>query len=557
MPIPSALRFIVEPVWPVIVPVLLCCMIGLQQVNAQPTNSKAGVVDNQPGGSTLTLPRTVSKTVKPLVTSKPDTIQVRTHWAQLDVGVLASSTEQTPYWLQTNQFGSIPKELPAGLLIATMLSDYRNKQPKGLKLDWGYGVQVVGQGSAGSRVLLPEAYGKVRLGIFELWAGRRKQIVGLAESPLSSGSFIWSGNALPVPKVEFAIPVYWPLGFTRGWVSVKGSFSHGWFGKGTYVQNSYLHQKAIFIRLGTPRSRLRLYGAFTHQAQWAGYGPFSETDPTLSFQGQMANSVEAYMNVVVPLKSDALKNRAKFTTFDQNRVGDHRGTAEVALDVRFPHGLLMMYQQHFYDLGRKLYNLRNIEDGLYGLRYTNTRPKPLLAEVVVELFNSGNQGVLQFGKSLGGEWENYFINGQYPEGWSYRGRTLGTPFMSQGADVNPALPSIPFAGSTLNNESITGQYSISNNRIWALHGGATGNLGRWWGYQTKVTYSKNYGTFAAPFPANTTQLSGLFSLTKTMRRSVGSVLFASIGYDQGKLLKHPQQVGAYVGFRKTWVDLLP
>jgi len=472
---------------------------------------------------------------------------------QVEVGGLVSTTKETPYWLHTNQFGIFPKTAPTGLLIASIRSDYRYQNNNNrFKPDWGYGLEVVGQtGVAANRVILSEAFLKLRIGFIELSGGRRKEVIGLAQSRLSSGSFIWSGNALPMPKVELSIPEYLPLGFMRSWLALKGSFAHGWFGNGTYVQGSYLHQKALYFRVGKPHFRVRLYGVFTHQAQWAGYAPFLERDPTSSFQGQLANSFEAYMNVVVPLKTDALKNLSKFTTYDQNRVGDHRGSAEAALEIRLNHGSILAYQQHFYDLGRKLYNLRNIEDGLYGLQYTSTRPHPLLAEALVELFNSGNQGVLQFGKSLGGEWENYFINGQYPDGWSYQGRTLGTPFISQTDDVNPSLPSIPVSSYTLDNQLISGKFGINNNRIWALHAGAAGNISRQWGYVTKVTYSKNYGLFSTPFPPNTNQLSCLLSITRTISKRTVSTLIASIGYDKGTLLKQPQQLGGYLAFRKT------
>ncbi len=482
-----------------------------------------------------------------------DSTPQRVTHALVEAGGLFSSSGITPYWLQTNQYGIVPKSAPTALLIAGVQADYRGGNgPYRRRADWGYGLEVVGQGGSTNRVILAEGYLKARLGVFELSAGRRRQREGLAESPLSSGSFIWSGNALPLPQVELSIPDYAPLGFTRGLVAVRGSFAHGWFGRSTYVSNSFLHRKAIYVRLGKPQSRVRLHGAFTHYSQWAGYAPFLESDPTSSFSGQIANSVDAYVNVVVPVKTNRLKNLAKFTTYDQNRVGDHRGSADMAVEIRLNHGSIFAYQQHFYDIGRKLYNLRNIEDGLYGVRFQDTRPNRLFQDVVIELFNSGSQGVFQFGKVLGGEAENYFLNGQYPEGWSYRGRTIGTPFMSQSADVDPALPRISFGGPTLAGELIEGVYGINNNRVWALHTGLSGNFGREWGYTAKASYSRNYGTTTIFFPANTNQLSTLVSITKAMNWLAGSTLLVSVGYDEGKLLVSPSQVGGYVGLRKTW-----
>lgn len=498
----------------------------------------------------LRLPRTL-----PVWTIQPVSDSTSRHPLQgwLEVGGLASSSGTTPFWLQANQFGTIPEATPAALVRAGLGRSYR--VPMGRKLpkaDWGYGFELVGHGISRNQLIIPELYLKARLGIFDVFVGRRRQVIGLVESSLSSGSFIWSGNALPIPRVQLGLPTYIPLRFTKNWIAVKGFYAHGWFGNTPYVTGSYLHQKAIFFRLGRDQSHIRLYASFNHQAQWGGYAPFLESDPTSSFGGQLASSLEAYANVVLPLKTEALKNRAKFTTFDQNRVGDHRGSAEAAIEYRRKTWSLLFYQQHFYDLGRKLYNLRNIEDGLYGIRLENKRPKAGIKEVIVELFNSGGQGYMQFGRTLGGEPESYFLNAQYPDGWSYKGRTLGTPFITQASASNSNLPNIPFQGFTATNERIAGNYAINNNRVWALYTGLRGQVGRRWGYQIKGSFSRNYGTFTAPFPGATNQYSTLISLSRTMRFLQGSTLLMSVGYDQGKLLASSQQYGGYVGIRKEW-----
>lgn len=499
---------------------------------------------------TLGLPRTIPAWVNQKTV---DTTGKHLRQAWLEMGGLASSSRSTPFWLQANQFGTIPESLPAGLVRVVVSRGYRPTAGiRQRKTDWGYGLELVGQTGQVNRLLIAEAYLKARLGVFEVFAGRRKQIVGLVESGLSSGSFIWSGNALPLPRVQIGIPTYTPLGFTRGWIALKGFFAHGWFGDLPYVSGSFLHQKAIFFRLGKEASRVRLYSSFNHQAQWGGYAPFLESDPTSSFGGQLANSLEAYVNVVVPLKTDALKNLSKFTTYDQNRVGDHRGAAEIAIEFQRNTWSLLFYQQHFYDLGRKLYNGRNIEDGLYGLRFERKHRRTGIDEVIVELFNSGGQGYIQFGRTLGGEPENYFLNGQYPDGWSYQGRTIGTPFITQTSASKAALPSIPFHGYTAANELITGNYGINNNRVWALYTGLRGHAGSRWGYQLKGSFSRNYGTFTAPFPGGTNQYSGLASLSKTMMFLNGSTLLLSVGYDQGKLLASSGQYGGYLGLRKAW-----
>jgi hypothetical protein len=497
------------------------------------------------------LPNTFRWIPTPPLKSPPRAASAR--WGGLvELGGFVSSSRITPFWLQTNQYGLVPSTTPAGLLHLQLSRAYRHDSlARRRKTDLGYGVELAGQLAQPTQLLLVEAYLKARWGVVEVFAGRRRQRVGLAESALSSGSYIWSGNALPIPMVQLGLPNYVPIGFTKGWVALKGFFGHGWFGDNQYVQRAYLHHKAIYLRLGRPQARVQFYGVFTHFAQWAGYAPFLEQDPTSSFSGQLAQSWDAYVNVVLPVKTDALKDRTKFTTYDQNRVGDHRGTAEVAVDIRLAGGTLRAYQQHFYDLGRKLYTLRNIEDGLYGLRYVRDKPRLcFLRELVVELFNSGNQGVLQFGQSLGGEPENYFLNGQYPDSWSYRGRTIGTPFITQSSQTAQYLDRLPFSGNTLTNQRIEGVHGINNNRVWAVYGALSGRLGPRWGLETKVSFSRNYGTFSTPFPAGTNQWSALGSLLHTGVN--GLQLLVSVGYDQGRLLASPQQVGGYVGIRKQW-----
>ena len=489
---------------------------------------------------------------------------------QLEIGGFGSSTGEVPFWMQTNQYGIVPRDAPTvwvrGASAIGYRSDSTQKRPKA---DWGAGLELVGQAGASQAVILSEGYIKARLGWLEIFGGRRKQVLGFAQSPLSSGSFIWSRNALPMPRIQIGTIDYVPIGFTKKFVAFNAFFAHGWFGDQKYVQNSYLHQKALSIRLGKPASRFHLYGSFDHEVQWAGYAPFLETDPTAAFNGQIANSLEAYFNVVFPTKTDALKNLSKFTTYDQNRVGDHRGAAEIALEVALKQWTLLAYQQHFYDVGRKLYNGRNIEDGLYGIRLLSKRPNRFIEDMVIELFNSQSQGFIQFGKLLGGEPENYFINGQYPDSWSYRSRTIGTPFITQTADTSPTLGGLPFNGFKSDGQLIQGVYGINNNRVLAFNWGVSGSIrtfqrvlsDRWkpthWQYQLKASYSQNHGFFMRPFPDGINQFSAMGSLSRPTPWLGGSSIVLKVGYDQGKLLRYPSQTGFYLGIRKDWLKNLP
>ena len=88
--------------------------------------------------------------------------------------------------------------------------------------------------------VLPEAHASVRYKRVELWAGRRREVMGLGDTTLSSGFYSVSGNSLPVPKVQIGTVGFTPLKFTRNFVAVHAGFAHGWFNT-DYIQGVRLN----------------------------------------------------------------------------------------------------------------------------------------------------------------------------------------------------------------------------------------------------------------------------------------------------------------------------
>ena len=72
------------------------------------------------------------------------------------------------------------------------------------------------------------------VGPVEVSVGQRKEMVGLVDTALTSGSFAMSGNSRPYPKAQIAIPNFFSLGFTKHFVAIKGSYSDGSMGR-SYV----------------------------------------------------------------------------------------------------------------------------------------------------------------------------------------------------------------------------------------------------------------------------------------------------------------------------------
>ncbi len=465
------------------------------------------------------------------------------HYKQEVQGLVATNGE-IPFWMRANQYGIVPRGEQILSLRSAWRRDYR-PAPKTAadslwqrvhKLDWGWGVEAVANTGTVSQLIIPEAYVKVKRAMVELYAGRRREVFGLGGgSPLSSGSYIWSGNALPMIKLQVAIPDYWP---TNSTISVKGTFSQGWFNNG-FVTGSQLHQKSIYVRLGKPASRFKFYGGFNHQVQWAGRtvrlpAPFIHGD-------QFPSSLRDYWWVVrgASLNEQTDLDSTKYSDFDRgNRIGNHLGTVDLGVELSLKKISLLLYRQNIYEDG-SLYYLTNIADGLNGLRIRNTKTKPTrrfrLNEVTLEYLNTFSQGGSNFveGNELLRGRDNYFNHGQYRDGWSYNGRTIGTPFIAPQADLRSDLPQYTY---------------FNNNRIHVYHVGVSGQVIDGLTFSLKASYSQNAGSYQEPFSTLISQQAAIGTMAMRLTKT-GVLLNASAAVDRGGL--YTNNTGFSLGLSKV------
>ena len=117
----------------------------------------------------------------------------------LESGVLVSSASKTPFWLRANALGIIPNTGTNFTARAGFYQEYATKNSLTKKYSWGYGLNVVANvNQKGVDFILPEAYIKGKVGIFEIWGGRRQEVIGLSDSSgIGTGPITWSSNAIP------------------------------------------------------------------------------------------------------------------------------------------------------------------------------------------------------------------------------------------------------------------------------------------------------------------------------------------------------------------------
>lgn len=419
-----------------------------------------------------------------------------------------TSNDVVPFWMRSNQFGSVPLSGAAAGFVGKAEKTY--KPSKETFFDWGAGFE--GRLNAANRVdaLLIQGYGKIRLGVFQLRGGRFRETIGLADTLLSSGNFSISGNALGVPKIELSVPEFYNIPFLKKFIAVKGSYSHGWMGslpihfpyRQVEEAKTYLHQKSLYFRFGAPSSKLKLYVGLNDNVQWGNNREiFSKNEFTLS-------PWEEYTYVVFSKR------------FEYSQVGNHLGSLDLGLTYDTPSLTIMVYRQSFYDKDG-LKHLANIADGLNGISLTSKSTDNEnfhLKKVTFETVYTKNQAadaVKRLGL-LG--YEDYYNNYIYQQGWSYRGAALGTPLITTTLDGRTALP------------RVDKEYFI-NNRLLALHGAALTGAGTW-SALIKITYSMNYGTFSTGNSfGKRNQLSGYLETNKAFRH--GFSLGVMAAFDTG------------------------
>lgn len=468
----------------------------------------------------------------------------------LELGGLATSSPQNPFWLRVNQYNTIPLQGSFGTIRAGIQRDYKPRPdsvPKRKsRFDWGFGLYAVANigptpTSSNPAILVPDAYVKIRFGVLELYGGNRREVMGLGDTLLTSGFVAWSGNAMPFPKIELQTPDYVPIGFTKKLLSFRLGYAHGWFAN-SYIQGSYLHQKYLYGRIGKPNWRFRFYAGLNHQVQWGGHAEYLLNRPDLAVDGNLPTSFQDYLSLVTGRYPNALENN-RFTVFDgTNRVGNHIGNYDIAMEWLGKRHNWLLYHQHLYEDASGL-ALQNVPDGLTGLRFLNqspTKSRFRFERVVLEWLSTTDQSGPTFDPTA--RWQgndNYFDNSQYIQGWSYRGRTIGTPFIMPRSDLAPAVG---------NDFGANGFFP--NNRVVAWYLGTISTFRRGPTLTTRLSYSRNFGSYKQPYAEVIHQLSTLLTAQWPFNKWAGTWLTTTIALDRGGLM--PDNVGGYISVKKRW-----
>ncbi|NBB22831.1 hypothetical protein GVN20_25975 [Runella sp. CRIBMP] len=455
-----------------------------------------------------------------------------------EAGGMAASNSRTPFWLRANQFGTVPLENPFAFVKlggqTTFGTDSRKPQ---LHLQ----AELVANASKTFNVLLPTAAATLRFRKFEIYAGRRKEFFGLGDTLLTSGSYSWSGNALPLPKIQIGTRGFVPISFTKGLIAFQVTYSHGWFGSQDSSLKSYLHQKSLYVRIG--KSKVKFFAGIIHNVQWGGRARF--LSKSLSSNGLYPSSFKDYLYLIVAKPPQG----ANYSSHDlMNQLGNHLGSIDFAVEINSNIKWdVLLYHQHPYEDKSGLVFI-NFPDGLYGIRLNN-KSKVSASFFHLEHFTLEYLTTMDKGGNIREDLLNryepdtYFNHGQYTGGWSYQQYVIGTPFITRYMDTRKELIDPRYLTKSLRHNI------ISNNTVTMLYLGLQGKFRNLIKAETKLAFSQNFPQYFRKISNQANQFSGFFQLSFPYPKK-GMELKTAISADFGNL--YSSNVGGMISLRKTW-----
>jgi hypothetical protein len=334
--------------------------------------------------------------------------------------------------------------------------------------DYGFGLEFDGNLSNNENRFFPgELFIQGKMHFLNVYAGNKQQVFGNQDEELSSGGMLWSQNSRPMPKLAIESNGFVSVPYTKGYLEVKGGLSHGWFENQKDLKGLLLHHKYAYIRLGGSFPVNVSYG-IQHVAQWGGQS---------NVYGSMPATLDNYLRIFLGKSGNSTANIS-----DQiNTLGNHIISQNLGLDLKLRFAKISLYWQNITEDTpvKFITNTPTIEDGLWGMSVKLPKFKPLNHFVVEYLSTTDQNGPWHdLDGVIYGGLDGYYTNGLIPNGWSYKGMTIGNPWLTS---------------PKYNNDGIT---SITNNTVRLYYFSGKGII-KSINYKLTLAYSENFGLTAA------------------------------------------------------------
>lgn len=466
----------------------------------------------------------------------------------------------TPLWLNANKYGLSSLEKSNGYLRAA--AERPLAADEEYRWGIGYGIDMAVAYNYTSTVIVQQAYIEGRWLKGVLTIGSKEQPMELKNQELSSGSQTLGINARPVPQVRIALPEYWDIPGTKGWMGLKGHIAYGmttddrWqkyftHSQSRYTENAMYHSKAGYLKIGNEYRFMpvSLELGLEMAALFGGTTYNGNGGETIKNQGGLTGMWQ----VLIPGGSEPNQE------FYQNVGGDQLGSWVARLNFDYDNWYFGMYWDHFFEDHSAMfhldydgygtgdewnekkyhrYMLYGFKDMLLGGELYLKRATWLNNIVFEYLYTKYQSGPIYHDHTPSmpdhtGGIDNYY-NHHLFTGWQHWGQVMGNPLYL----------------SPIYNDD--GKIEVKNNRFHAFHLGMSGDPNYNLHYRLLATYQKGLGTYRTPYPDPREGVSIMAEARYTFPDETplqGWSITAAAGADMGKLRGTNQ--GIQLTVRKT------
>jgi hypothetical protein len=184
----------------------------------------------------------------------------------------------TPTWLWANSWGRVSEGMEFYGAVSDTLLKFEKFHLKG-------GLAGVYQGSSNTSYL-HEGYLAGRIYNIDFVAGLQAYSPWIYNDNLTSGIYIGSSNARPIPRLSIGFNNYVYVPLTYKWLQVKGGISQGVLNDYQYMERGHhgdlLHEKFAYLRLS--HFKIKPYAGLMHSVLYGGEN--IETDFIATFFGE-------------------------------------------------------------------------------------------------------------------------------------------------------------------------------------------------------------------------------------------------------------------------------
>jgi len=461
--------------------------------------------------------------------------QIETSYKAETFGSIASE-EHTPFWTVNQNWGAVPLNSDNFYVRGGVF----HKQT--LNKDWSFeaGFDLIGgNDSSYGDVWVQQLYGRLNWKIWRLDIGSREDYISLLNPYLSSGDFIHSNNARPLPEVKISMPDFWLVPYSKGNFFLKGEVSIGKYldsnwqeeTASPYLQNYtkdiLSHHKSIYFRFGDMQNKhkMQFTVGMTHSTQWGGtlYKYKKDINGVWGYEiTKQPKGLDDFLRMFIAKEGSSSSSNADNLYVSGSQIGSYIFKYDYKLDNQ---DVLSAYIHHFFDDGSGMV-FENYRDNMLGIEYRSNKKSILSGAVFEYIYTKQQTGPIHHNelmdeehyhlKPKGNGNDNYYNNTDYVQGPSHFGKSMGTPLL-----LSPEY-------------NKDGTLNFKSSRIIAFHLGAEGYLRPDLHYRVLLTTGQSWGRYYFPYTKVKNGFASLLEFKYDFPVSTGFQTKLSVGYDNGQ-----------------------